>query len=339
MLRRSAAVLAAVVLLPLLPTPGAQAGTDGTVRQLQSDVDRTAQQLTEATRRLERSESALTTVQRRLAQARREVEDATHTSEQARGRLGTVLAATYRTPIPDTLVLALSGSPERFRAAVVAQADLTRVRGGQQELVRRATAQRVRAQSAARTVEQLAAEADRRGRDLSAQLVEVRSSADAAAARLSTASARLVSARLAAGRATCTSTASDGANGFLDPGALCPLDGAPGAALRADAADAFDRLTAAAARDLGGRLCVTDSYRTYAGQVSVFRRKPRLAAVPGTSRHGLGLAVDLGCGVERFGSRGYRWMKANGPRYGWYHPAWAEPRGATPEPWHWEYRG
>jgi hypothetical protein len=31
---------------------------------------------------------------------------------------------------------------------------------------------------------------------------------------------------------------------------------------------------------------------------------PSLAAVPGTSRHGLGIALDLGCGVERFGSEG-----------------------------------
>ena len=31
---------------------------------------------------------------------------------------------------------------------------------------------------------------------------------------------------------------------------------------------------------------------------------PSLAAVPGTSRHGLGIALDLGCGVEPFGSEG-----------------------------------
>ena len=86
-------------------------------------------------------------------------------------------------------------------------------------------------------------------------------------------------------------------------------------------------------------LCVTDSYRSYAGQVSVYRRKPALAAVPGTSKHGLGIAVDLGCGAERFGSDTYRWLKANAGRFGWYHPSWAEPGGATPEPWHWEFGG
>ncbi|MCW2614042.1 MAG: D-alanyl-D-alanine carboxypeptidase, partial [Frankiales bacterium] len=128
------------------------------------------------------------------------------------------------------------------------------------------------------------------------------------------------------------------ANGFLEASALCPLVGASGA-LRADAAAAFARMTAAHRADRGSGLCVTDSYRPYAAQVSVYRRKPHLAAVPGTSRHGLGIALDLGCGVQRFGSASYRWMKANGPRFGWVHPGWAEPGGSMPEPWHWEYVG
>jgi LAS superfamily LD-carboxypeptidase LdcB len=96
---------------------------------------------------------------------------------------------------------------------------------------------------------------------------------------------------------------------------------------------------AAAVAERGAPLCVNDSYRSYAQQVSVFARMPQLAAVPGTSRHGFGVALDLGCGVERFGSEAHRWMKANGPRFGWVHPSWAEPDGSLPEPWHWEYVG
>ncbi|TAL13012.1 MAG: peptidase M15, partial [Frankiales bacterium] len=42
---------------------------------------------------------------------------------------------------------------------------------------------------------------------------------------------------------------------------------------------------------------------------------------------------------ERFGSSTYRWLKANAPRFGWVHPAWAEPGGSLPEPWHWEFVG
>jgi hypothetical protein len=32
-------------------------------------------------------------------------------------------------------------------------------------------------------------------------------------------------------------------------------------------------------------------------------------------------------------------MVDNAPRYGWFHPAWAELDGSKPEPWHWEFAG
>ena len=50
-------------------------------------------------------------------------------------------------------------------------------------------------------------------------------------------------------------------------------------------------------------ICITDSYRTYASQVRLYGQKPALAAVPGTSNHGWGLAVDLCGGIEHFGTR------------------------------------
>ena len=118
-----------------------------------------------------------------------------------------------------------------------------------------------------------------------------------------------------------------------------PARRAPGHRLRADAARAFNRLTAASRASRGVPLCVTDSYRDYPSQVDVFSRKPGLAAVPGTSNHGWGVAVDLCGGIETFGSSAHAWMKANAPRYGWVHPGWAEPGGSRPEPWHWEYVG
>ena len=124
------------------------------------------------------------------------------------------------------------------------------------------------------------------------------------------------------------------ANGMLPVGALCPLDGTNGLLLRADAAAAFNRMAAA-----GGMPCAGDSYRSYGEQVAVYRTRPGLAAVPGTSNHGWGVAVDFACGADQFGSPAYRWLKANGPRFGWNHPAWAEPGGSRPEPWHWEFTG
>ena len=351
-------MLALAVLLPVAPMPtGAHAADPVKVAQreaaaVRDEVERTANVLSDATRKLARGQAELARVQRDLDAARREAGAAQARSDEARERVRAIAAAAYRSPVPDGLALALTGTPDGFVDAMVAQADLARVRGTSTGALRQATAERVRAQAATRSVEQLTADADRRRRDLAAQVAALQATADRSAKKLEAASARLAAAqgrvRRSAERATRTRSVlptCDGgstrgaANGFLDRSALCPLDGAPGHARRADAAAAFNRMTAAALAERGERLCVRDSYRSYAGQVSIFRRTPHLAAVPGTSRHGLGTAVDLSCGAQRFGSSTYRWLKANAGRFGWYHPRWAEPGGALPEPWHWEFGG
>jgi cell wall-associated NlpC family hydrolase len=127
-------------------------------------------------------------------------------------------------------------------------------------------------------------------------------------------------------------------NGLIPPSAMCPL-GAAGHRLRCDAAAAYRAMSAAFAADMGGPICITDSYRTYASQVDLYGRKPALAAVPGTSNHGWGLAVDLCGGIERFGTPAYQWMVANAGRFGYLHPTWADPGNGREEPWHWEYAG
>ena len=129
------------------------------------------------------------------------------------------------------------------------------------------------------------------------------------------------------------------ANGFLSPASLCPLVTAPGHRLRTDAARAFDALSTARRAATGTALCVTDSYRDLPSQVDVFRRKPALAATPGRSQHGWGLAVDLCGGVQTFGSEPHQWLQLNAPAFGWHHPAWARIGGSRPEAWHWEYVG
>lgn len=101
--------------------------------------------------------------------------------------------------------------------------------------------------------------------------------------------------------------------------------------LWAPAAGAFEDLLDAAARD-GVEIGITDSYRSYDAQVDVAKRKGLysqggLAAVPGTSPHGWGLAVDL-----KLDATAQAWMRANGDRFGFVEDT---PR----EPWHWVYRG
>ncbi len=124
-------------------------------------------------------------------------------------------------------------------------------------------------------------------------------------------------------------------NGRIPTSALCPI--APSHALRCDAAAGYTALADAFARTFGRPMCITDSYRSFAAQVSAFRAKPRLAAVPGTSNHGWALAVDLCGGVNHGGSAEWRWMTANAGRFGFVQPDWAGPGGEKPEPWHWEF--
>jgi LAS superfamily LD-carboxypeptidase LdcB len=64
------------------------------------------------------------------------------------------------------------------------------------------------------------------------------------------------------------------------------------------------------------------------------------AAVPGTSIHGWGRAVDFEdkwLGKLNFESPAYVWLQLHAAAYGFVHPAWAEPGGSAPEPWHWEH--
>lgn len=118
-------------------------------------------------------------------------------------------------------------------------------------------------------------------------------------------------------------------NGKVPRSALQEV-GTTGHRLWAPASEALESLLAAAARD-GVRIGITDSYRSYEAQVDVAERKGLyiqggLAAVPGTSAHGWGLAVDLDLDAQA-----QAWMRTHGERFGFVEDT---PR----EPWHWVYR-
>ena len=122
---------------------------------------------------------------------------------------------------------------------------------------------------------------------------------------------------------------------LIPASALCSVGG--GILLRADAARGFRGLDAAYRAEFGSSICVSGGYRDLATQQRLFAEKPGLAAVPGTSNHGWGVAVDLCGGIESFSSSKHAWMKANAGRFGWVHPSWARQGGGREEPWHWEY--
>lgn len=130
-------------------------------------------------------------------------------------------------------------------------------------------------------------------------------------------------------------TRPSGSNGQLATADLCTLwDGRQ--QLRADAAVALAELNDAFVARFGTDICLTDGYRTLAEQYTLKAQKGGLAATPGKSNHGWGLAVDI-CGLQPGTSR-WTWMNDNGPVYGWENPTWAKSGGSGPyEPWHWEY--
>ncbi|HWJ85037.1 MAG TPA: D-alanyl-D-alanine carboxypeptidase family protein [Cellulomonas sp.] len=126
-----------------------------------------------------------------------------------------------------------------------------------------------------------------------------------------------------------------GSNGLLAEKDLCTLwDGHT--RLRADAASSLAEFNAAYVARFGADMCLASGYRTLAEQRSVKARKGGLAAAPGKSNHGWGLAVDF-CSELTSGER-WTWINQNAPMFGWENPAWAKPGGSGPyEKWHWEY--
>ena len=118
-------------------------------------------------------------------------------------------------------------------------------------------------------------------------------------------------------------------NGKIPAAALSRV-GDTGHTLWAPAARALERLMADAASQ-GVKIGITDSYRTFDSQVDVARRRGLyqnggLAAVPGTSAHGWGMATDLD-----LDAKAQQWMRDNAHKYGFVEDT---PR----EPWHWGYR-
>lgn len=158
------------------------------------------------------------------------------------------------------------------------------------------------------------------------------SSATTGVAGVSGTSARTPAARLAPGqypKLTPPAELVAFGNGRIPADRLTPI-GVGSHKLYAPAAQAYQAMVADAQAQ-GVTIGITDSYRSYESQVDLAGRKGLysqggLAATPGTSNHGWGLAVDLDLDATA-----QQWMRDNGWRYGFVEDT---PR----EPWHWAYR-
>lgn len=167
-----------------------------------------------------------------------------------------------------------------------------------------------------------------------AAAAQAQAEAEAAAAE-----AARVAAEKAAQREAWKRSLQGYANGKIPSSALCGVSWDSAVQLRCDAAEALEQLNTAYVAAFGTNLKISDSYRSYAGQVACRRTKGWLCAAPGTSNHGTGVAVDFGGGIESFGTKQYTWMKSNAAEFAWTHPEWAERGSSKPEAWHWEYAG
>lgn len=127
------------------------------------------------------------------------------------------------------------------------------------------------------------------------------------------------------------------ANGAIPLSALSKVGGVY---LRSDAAAAMVALRDAYISSLGISLEIEEGYRDYATQVALYSAylngAGNLAAYPGTSNHGWGLAVDFKYPMDRQGNRAFDWMLKNSTGYGWWC---AGQRFSQIEAWHWEYNG
>jgi len=118
-------------------------------------------------------------------------------------------------------------------------------------------------------------------------------------------------------------------NGKIPADALEKVGGT-GHRLWAPAAEALTTMIADAKKD-GVTIGISDSYRSYDEQVDLAKRKGLysqggLAAKPGTSEHGWGMAADLD-----LNGAALAWMRANGGKYGF-------DANVPRESWHWAYQ-
>lgn len=135
---------------------------------------------------------------------------------------------------------------------------------------------------------------------------------------------------------TQTQPVAVGRNGQLTPKDLKPVGrynaGPAGARqwygttalLNPKAADAF----LAAQQAYGRQIPINSAYRNLEHQKGLSKEGHRVVGKAGTSRHGLGLAVDI-----QPSTPAYNWLQRNGPRFGWYFAS------IPGDPYHFEFRG
>ncbi|POM27293.1 D-alanyl-D-alanine carboxypeptidase [Actinomadura rubteroloni] len=333
-----AAVLTAVflVMAAIGAPPGRAAQREDPLDALRRQAAKARSDLEAATARLQQRQKDLTASQAKLQDTLRQLAAAETDLNRIRGPLASLANATYQ---QQNAVGALSvfggGSPEQ---ALRSSADVDHLAADQRRVINEAGQyERRRAQLASAAqdlqsrnaveqtkVQQQVEQLKQKSADLTRQLTTTLN-------KLDVNDQRRLEMSCDKGLAAKARTFP---NGLIPAKYLCPLP-QKNRELRPDAALSFYKLNAAYKRRFGRNMCLTDSYRSLAEQQRIYAQRPAFAAVPGTSNHGKGQAVDVCGGVQNQGSPQFNWLEANSRKYGWFHPAWAY---SNPfEPWHWEF--
>lgn len=359
-------VLPALVLFALLPTVGSPGEQDGVsldhsqlvkkdakaakakakLTKLKKQADASSTKLKSATERYENNKSKVKLAKARLARTRVTAARTDQVYEKYRNRVGSFAASVYQSPLPDqNSVLLTSSNGDK---AIQKATSLNAMTKTEETAVTRAGAEKHRADALNRQANHLATSTNKQQSKLAAQVGKLKKTSEASTKELTKLLSRLNGGAASRDASRTVLDASCGkkgkgdfksasfSNGLLPGWAKCDLPGYKGEKLRADAARGFVEANAAYTQKFGKKMCITDAYRSLSEQQSVYSRKPGLAAVPGKSNHGWGLALDLGCGINKFGSPQHEWLAKHGPKYGWVHPSWA--KCCPSEAWHFEYK-
>ena len=336
---RSVTVLAILVSL-VAGAPRASAALDAesdNIGSLRRAADKARVELESATKKWEARKKDLAASQQKLKSTLKDLGAADAQLNRIRWPLAELANAAYQGPgAAGSMVIFAEGSADQ---ALRSAADTSHLADSKNTLVQQAARLRQQHDQLTASAQELESRNAVEQAGLQQQIDGLKRRSAELTQQLTTALDRLRVARdrrFALGcSATLVADARKYPNGLIPSRYLCKLP-QKGSLLRADAARTFYRLNTAYKKRFGRDMCIRDAYRSLGEQQSVYAQRPGFAAVPGTSNHGLGTALDFCGGVQNQGSLQFNWLRANSLRFGWFHPSWAY---SSPfEPWHWEYR-
>ncbi|WP_131100234.1 M15 family metallopeptidase [Streptomonospora litoralis] len=344
--RHGGLAVLAVLIMALLVVPGVQtafapvtapAAADSDLDKLKKKADEAKNELEKATKEYTQREEKLEDAQDKLVSTLHDLQRTELRLSKMREPLAQLGSTLYMQPNAGVLGIMTS---DKLDQDLEAEAHVLKLSDDRQALLDEANGLREKQSDLASQAQELQTETQLERVELEGELEDLRAKSKESTENLTDElKNRGLDPEAYFAGAECDASVSQNAaghpNGLLPQNSLCELP-QDGESLRGDAAVDFMKMNQAYAERFGESMCLTSSYRDLSKQQSLYATKPPgMAAVPGTSNHGWGLAVDLCGGVQNQGSPQFNWLEENSTKWGWFHPQWAY---SNPfEPWHWEY--